>query len=135
MYSGQVTALLGHNGAGKTTTINMLTGLLEPSSGDAKVMGNSIIRDMSSIRKNIGICLQHDCLFDLLNVQEHIEFYSMLKNSYDKDNVEQVMKDVALLEKRYTASKSLSGGMKRKLSVAIAFCGDSKTVFLDEPTR
>ena len=113
----------------------MLTGLLEPTSGDAKVMGKSIVHDMPTIRQNIGICLQHDCLFDLLNVQEHIEFYSMLKNSYDKENVIQVMKDVALLEKRYTASSNLSGGMKRKLSVAIAFCGDSKTVFLDEPTR
>lgn len=134
MYTGQVTALLGHNGAGKTTTINMLTGLLKPTSGDANVMGASIVNQMSIVRQNIGICLQHDCLFDLLNVQEHIEFFGMLKGSYSKENVEKTMRDVALFEKRFTPSKNLSGGMKRKLSVAIAFCGDSKVVFLDEPT-
>jgi len=128
-------SLLCNNSKGKTTTISMLTGLLKPSSGDASIMGKSINTDMSEIRQNIGICLQHDCLFDLLNVQEHIELYSMLKGSYNKESVTQTMKDVALLEKRYTMSKNLSGGMKRKLSVAIAFCGDSKTVFLDEPTR
>jgi ABC-type multidrug transport system ATPase subunit len=133
-YAGQITALLGHNGAGKTTTIHMLTGLLNPTSGDASVMGQSVSTQMPLIRENIGICLQHDCLFDLLTVQEHIEFYSMLKNSYNKDDVKTTMKDVALYEKRYTPSKNLSGGMKRKLSVAIAFCGGSKTVFLDEPT-
>mmetsp|Transcript_24374 Transcript_24374/g.37578 ORF Transcript_24374/g.37578 Transcript_24374/m.37578 type:complete len:1959 (-) Transcript_24374:259-6135(-) len=134
MYTGQVTALLGHNGAGKSTTINMLTGLLKPTSGDAAVVGTSIVHQMPIVRQKIGICLQHDCLFDLLNVQEHIEFFAMLKGSYSKENVEKTMKDVALYEKRFTPSKNLSGGMKRKLSVAIAFCGDSKVVFLDEPT-
>lgn len=63
---------------GKTTTINMLTGLLKPTSGDANVMGASIVNQMSIVRQNIGICLQHDCLFDLLNVQEHIEFFGMV---------------------------------------------------------
>jgi ABC-type multidrug transport system ATPase subunit len=80
-------------------------------------------------------------LFPQLTVQEHIEFFSRLKGLYSKYTKEEVdakiqqsIEDVALLEKRNTLSKNLSGGMKRKLSVAIAFCGESKTVLLDEPT-
>ena len=82
-----------------------------------------------------------NCLFPQLTVQEHIEFFSRLKGLYSKYTKEEVdakiqqsIEDVALLEKRNTLSKNLSGGMKRKLSVAIAFCGESKTVLLDEPT-
>ena len=80
-------------------------------------------------------------MFPQLTVQEHIEFFSRLKGLYSKYTKEEVdakiqqsIEDVALLEKRNTLSKNLSGGMKRKLSVAIAFCGESKTVLLDEPT-
>ena len=85
--------------------------------------------------------MQQNCLFPDLTVQEHIEFFSRLKGLYAKypkaeaqEKIQQSIEDVALLEKRNTLSKNLSGGMKRKLSVAIAFSGDSKTVLLDEPT-
>jgi ABC-type multidrug transport system ATPase subunit len=85
--------------------------------------------------------MQQDCLFPDLTVQEHIEFFSRLKGLYAKypkaevqEKIQQSIEDVALLEKRNTLSKNLSGGMKRKLSVAIAFSGESKTVLLDEPT-
>mmetsp|Transcript_28196 Transcript_28196/g.58760 ORF Transcript_28196/g.58760 Transcript_28196/m.58760 type:complete len:1961 (+) Transcript_28196:86-5968(+) len=141
MYSGQITALLGHNGAGKTTTIGMLTGMVPPTSGYANVAGHDIRTDLSSLRENVGVCLQHDCLFPQLTVKEHIQFFSRVKGLKEKTTSEEFDKsvmssieDVALLEKRHTYSKDLSGGMKRKLSVAIAFCGDSKVVFLDEPT-
>ena len=84
---------------------------------------------------------EQDCLFPQLTVQEHIEFFSRLKGLYVKypkaevaAKIQQSIEDVALLEKRNTFAKNLSGGMKRKLSVAIAFCGESKTVLLDEPT-
>lgn len=96
---------------------------------------------MPAIRQDIGICLQHDCLFPQLTVREHIQFFSRLKGLYGKlsfveveRQVDQALIDVALSEKRNTLSKNLSGGMKRKLSVAIAFCGGSKVVMLDEPT-
>ena len=96
---------------------------------------------MQKIRQNIGICLQHDCLFPNLTVREHVQFFSRLKGLYEemswKDaeaHVDEALQDVALSEKRNTRSKNLSGGMKRKLSVAIAFCGGSKVVLLDEPT-
>lgn len=125
----------------KTTTINMLTGMLAPTDGYAVIAGKDIRTDMGQIRQEIGICLQHDCLFPQLTVKEHIQFFSRLKGLYSKyssDEVEEKIlksiEDVALLEKKNTLSKNLSGGMKRKLSVAIAFSGESKTVLLDEPT-
>jgi ATP-binding cassette subfamily A (ABC1) protein 3 len=140
-YSGQITALLGHNGAGKTTTISMLTGMVTPTEGYATVAGKDIRTDMTGIRGEIGICLQHDCLFPELTVKEHVEFFARIKGMYTRmsakeaaEKVDASIQDVALSEKRNTLSKNLSGGMKRKLSVAIAFCGDSKTVLLDEPT-
>lgn len=141
MYNGQITALLGHNGAGKTTTIGMLTGAIGATEGTATVMGQDIRTQMSSIRHDVGICLQHDCLFPQLTVREHIQFFSRLKGLYKdmsyqeaEEHVDQAIRDVALFEKRNTFSKNLSGGMKRKLSVAMAFCGGSKVVLLDEPT-
>jgi ABC-type multidrug transport system ATPase subunit len=128
-------------GAGKTTTINILTGAVAPSSGYAVVAGKDIRTQIGEIREDIGICLQHDCLFPELTVRQHIQFFSRLKGLYSKVSfeeaeaqVDQAIQDVALSEKRNTLSKNLSGGMKRKLSVAMAFCGGSKVVLLDEPT-
>lgn len=141
LFSGQITALLGHNGAGKTTTISMLTGMVQPTSGYATVGGKDIRTEMDGIRQGIGICLQHDCLFPDLTVREHVAFFARIKGMYSKmsykeaeEKVDASIEDVALGEKSNTLSKNLSGGMKRKLSVAIAFCGDSETVLLDEPT-
>jgi ATP-binding cassette, subfamily A (ABC1), member 3 len=141
MYCGQITALLGHNGAGKTTTINILTGTTAPTSGHAIVAGKNVLTEISEIRQDIGVCLQHDCLFPNLTVREHVQFFARLKGLYSKvtieeaeQQVDQTLMDVALSEKRNTLSRKLSGGMKRKLSVAIAFCGGSKVVLLDEPT-
>jgi len=140
-YNGQITALLGHNGACKTTTISMLTGAIAPTSGYATIMGKDIRSQVNEIRSDIGICLQHDCLFPQLTVREHVQFFSRLKGLYSKmskaeaeEQIDQLIKDVALSEKSNTPSSKLSGGMKRKLSVAMAFCGGSTVVFLDEPT-
>lgn len=119
----------------------MLTGMIEPTSGYAIVGGRDIRTQMPEIREGVGICLQHDCLFPLLTVREHVQFFAQIKGLYAtktrkeaEESIETSIKDVALYEKSDTFSKNLSGGMKRKLSVAIAFCGDSKVVFLDEPT-
>jgi ABC-type multidrug transport system ATPase subunit len=119
----------------------MLTGAISPTEGYVTVAGKDIRSDLRSIRKDIGICLQHDCLFPYLTVREHVQFFSRLKGLYTKvskdeadEQVDQAIRDVALFEKRNTLSKDLSGGMKRKLSVAIAFSGGSSVVILDEPT-
>jgi ATP-binding cassette subfamily A (ABC1) protein 1 len=141
MFEGQITCLLGHNGAGKTTTISMLTGLIEPTSGDAIIRGYSIkdTRDLGLIRLSLGVCPQHNVLFDTLTVEEHLVFYGGLKGFWQSKDalngeVMHKVKEVGLTEKVLVPSMSLSGGMKRKLSVAIALMGDAKMVFLDEPT-
>ena len=79
MYKGQITALLGHNGAGKTTTMSILTGLFPPTAGSARINGLSVVDDIDLIRRNLGICPQHNVLFDRLTVSEHLHFFARLK--------------------------------------------------------
>ncbi|KAI4457978.1 atp-binding cassette transporter subfamily a abca [Holotrichia oblita] len=137
MFENQITVLLGHNGAGKTTTMSMLTGMLTPTEGTAIVNGYDIRTNMSQVRDSLGLCPQHNILFDDLTVAEHLRFFSKLKGLNKKETDEEINTYVELLQlvpKRNARSKTLSGGMKRKLSVAIAMCGRSKIVMLDEPT-
>ncbi|XP_066192370.1 phospholipid-transporting ATPase ABCA7 [Sylvia atricapilla] len=136
-YEGQITSFLGHNGAGKTTTMSILTGLLPPTSGTAYILGWDIRSDIDSIRKSMGMCPQHNVLFDILTVEEHIWFYGRLKGLSEQqvqEEMEQLLQDTGLPHKRREQTRNLSGGMQRKLSVAIAFVGGSRVVILDEPT-
>ncbi|KAL3284408.1 hypothetical protein HHI36_018568 [Cryptolaemus montrouzieri] len=137
MYENQITVLLGHNGAGKTTTMSMLTGMFPPTSGTAIINGYDIRTDMSGVRSSLGLCPQHNILFDELTVKEHLYFYSKLKGKRDEDIQADIRKYISLLElgpKADAMASTLSGGMKRKLCVGIALCGNSKIVMLDEPT-
>ena len=79
MYEGQITALLGHNGAGKTTTMSMLTGFFPATSGSALVNGHDIRTDIAGVRQSLGLCPQHNVLFDNLTVHEHLEFFAKVK--------------------------------------------------------
>uniref|UniRef100_A0A8C1ZQF4 ATP binding cassette subfamily A member 1 n=1 Tax=Cyprinus carpio TaxID=7962 RepID=A0A8C1ZQF4_CYPCA len=136
-YEGQITSFLGHNGAGKTTTMSILTGLFPPTSGTAYIMGKDIRSELSSIRRSLGVCPQHNVLFSMLTVEEHIWFYARLKGLSEEDvkaEMEQILTDTGLPHKRKSRTSQLSGGMQRKLSVALAFVGGSKVVILDEPT-
>uniref|UniRef100_A0AAZ3RPX1 P-type phospholipid transporter n=1 Tax=Oncorhynchus tshawytscha TaxID=74940 RepID=A0AAZ3RPX1_ONCTS len=136
-YEGQITSFLGHNGAGKTTTMSILTGLFPPTSGTAFINGKDIRTDMDSIRTSMGMCPQYNILFKHLTVEEHILFYSMLKGASQAEAqqaVKVMLEDLGLPHKRDEEAQNLSGGMQRKLSVAMAFVGGSKIVILDEPT-
>lgn len=137
MYKNEITVLLGENGAGKSTTMAMLTGVIPPSLGTAYINGLDIRTDMTAIRNSMGLCLQENVLFDLLTPREHILFYSRLKGftkAQAKKEVTKYLTKMDLLSKANVHSKKLSGGMKRKLCLAIAFCGNSKVVLCDEPS-
>ncbi|KAL4693465.1 hypothetical protein H8957_002629 [Semnopithecus entellus] len=137
LYEGQITVLLGHNGAGKSTTLSILSGLYPPTSGNAYINGYSISKQMVQIRKSLGLCPQQNLLFNYLTVSEHLHFYSVIKGVHGKmtpTEIDRMLTTFNLLEKRNKLSKSLSGGMKRKLSIIIALIGGSKVVILDEPT-
>lgn len=138
MFKGQIFALLGHNGAGKTTSLSMLTGLLKPTSGSMTVDGLDFRKDMSDIRKNLGVCPQHDVLFKNLTVYEHLYMFCRFKGISDKHliktAIDEKLREIDLEDKRHTRAANLSGGQKRKLSLAIALIGGSSIVMLDEPT-
>ncbi|XP_063752505.1 ATP-binding cassette sub-family A member 2 isoform X2 [Eleginops maclovinus] len=137
LHENQVVSFLGHNGAGKTTTMSILTGLFPPTSGSATIYGHDIRTEMDRIRQNLGMCPQHNVLFDKLSVEEHLWFYSRLKGMAEEDirkEMDKMILDLELSHKRHSLVQTLSGGMKRKLSVAIAFVGGSRAVILDEPT-
>lgn len=137
LYEDEITVLLGHNGAGKTTTISMLTGMIPATSGTAYINGYDVNTEMAHIRGQMGICPQHNILFDELTVEEHILFYSKLKGLSNKKalgEVNKYVKKLQLLPKISAQSHTLSGGMKRKLCIGIALCGESKFILLDEPT-
>ncbi len=137
MYEGQITCLLGHNGAGKTTTISMMSGLIAPTEGDAQMYGKSVRHDLDAIRADMGVCPQHDVLWGDLTVKEHLHIFAGIKRIPPADvnkAIDDIIAEVGLTEKVDSYSSTLSGGQKRKLSVAIALIGGSKIVFLDEPT-
>ena len=125
----EITGLLGHNGAGKSTTISMITGMLPPTEGQIRIK-NSENNDI------IGYCPQFSILYDNLTVREHLEFYANLKSNQGQGEkgVTLMMSKMNILDKSETLSCNLSEGMRRRLSVGIAFIGDSKVVVLDEPT-
>jgi ATP-binding cassette, subfamily A (ABC1), member 3 len=118
--------------------MGMLTGLFPPTSGTVFINGHDIRTDMDSIRGSLGLCPQHNVLFSELTVKEHIIFFAKLKGIKDKKEIEdQIKKYVNLLglePKMNAQSSTLSGGMKRKLSIGIALCGNSKIVMCDEPS-
>merc|ERR1711991_24449 len=137
MCESQVTCLLGHNGAGKSTTMNILTGLTPSSSGCISIYGYDQREHLEQIRSLTGICMQLDVLYPWLTVHEHLMMFGNIRGlscTALKTAVDSIMESVFLVEKRDVIANSLSGGMKRKLCLAIALIGDPKFLVLDEPT-
>ena len=148
---GEITALLGHNGAGKTSTFSVLTGSLTQDSGVAWIDGVDVAIDNKSQVAQIGVCPQFDVLWPSLTVKEHLELFVSFRplrgvDSVDNPNnssddsdlvsneIEEKLKAVGLWDDRDRPAGTLSGGQKRKLSLAIAFIGNPTVVLLDEPT-
>ena len=111
--------------------------MIENTEGSVSLFGKDIFEKMEEARKTMGVCPQHDVLFDLLTPEEHLDIFYEFKGA-DKTNkkqeINQILNDIGISDKRKSLSGKLSGGNKRKLSIAIALCGGSKFVLLDEPT-
>uniref|UniRef100_A0A8C3AW17 ATP binding cassette subfamily A member 12 n=1 Tax=Cyclopterus lumpus TaxID=8103 RepID=A0A8C3AW17_CYCLU len=138
-YEGHVSTLLGHNGAGKTTTMSLLTGLFAPSSGTVEVYGRDMQTDINAVRREMGVCMQYDVLFDHMTTNEHLLLYGQIKAPHWSigelnEQVCKILEETDMYAHRHKRVGTLSGGMKRKLSISIAFIGGSRLVVLDEPT-
>ena len=139
LYKNEIFVLLGHNGAGKTVLLNILTGLLKADSGSVIYNSKNIItpQGLKYFHKIIGICPQEDILFQNLTVEEHLKLFCKFKSipsSEIDEEISSVLHKLNFTEKRYTKASNLSGGQKRKLSIALALVGKSSIIFLDEPT-
>ena len=133
---GEVLAIVGPNGAGKTTTISMLRGELQPSnrSGELSIDGASVLSQRRLARSHLGVCPQWDAM-DQLSVREHLMFYAGIRGMRNADqNVEALIDSVGLTPFIHRMAEKLSGGNKRKLSLAIALIGNPGVMLLDEPS-
>ena len=134
-FTNEIFCLLGHNGAGKTTTINMISGIYDPDKGDILLDGRSLVTNKGYLYENIGLCQQEDIFFDYLTVEEHLEYMCRIKGSkINKQEINDLINQIELAPKKNSLCKTLSGGQKRKLCIALALIGDSKIILLDEPT-
>jgi ABC-2 type transport system ATP-binding protein len=136
VQKGQIFAFLGPNGAGKTTTIKMLTTLLNPTSGEIKMDGESIA-DQNRARHCFGIVFQDPSLDDELTAYENLEFHGVLykvPKALRRERIEELMKIVDLWDRKDSLVRTFSGGMKRRLEIARGLLHHPKILFLDEPT-
>jgi len=130
--AGECFGLLGPNGAGKTTTIEILEGLLEPTSGEVTILGHNWRENARDLREWMGISLQETRLSEKLTVRETIDLFSSF---YRQPRApEEVMEELQLTEKADSWVGKLSGGQRQRLAVATALVGNPKVLFLDEPT-
>ncbi|CAD8051252.1 unnamed protein product [Paramecium sonneborni] len=135
IYQNEIYCLLGPNGAGKSTLMNILSGMIEKTKGKINILGQSI--ENRHFKNQIGICLQKDILYPELNVYEHLKFYGKLRDIMDQELQQQInyiLQICQLTNESNLKSFQLSGGNKRKLCLAISLIGNSKIIFLDEPS-
>ena len=135
--SGEIFSLLGPNGAGKSTTISMLSCLLRPSSGDAKVMGHSIIKDPKGVKASIGVVPQDIALYDDLSARENLIFWGRmygLSGQLLKERVDGVLQLIGLEDRQKGRVGKFSGGMKRRVNIGVAMLHRPQVIIMDEPT-
>ncbi len=133
---GELLSLLGPNGAGKSTTINMLTTILKPDAGTARIKKYDIRNDKQEIRKIIGVTPQELVFYDELSAQENLIFFGQMHDIPKQElrsHAAQILKKLGLGDRK-DKTKNFSGGMKRRLNIAINMIMDPEILFLDEPT-
>jgi ABC-2 type transport system ATP-binding protein len=134
---GELFGLLGPNGAGKTTTVNILCGLIKPTSGNAMVGGYDVQKENTKVKELIGVCPQETAIYPYLTGAENVELFG---NLYTLDKNTLRMRQKMLFEKMELTQdakrkvEKYSGGMKRRLSLIMALIHDPQIIFLDEPT-
>jgi ABC-2 type transport system ATP-binding protein len=134
---GEVFSLLGPNGAGKTTTISMLSCLLAPTQGDAVIGGHSVDKDPMAVKKVIGVVPQDIALYEDLSAIENLMFWGRMygmRGAALKGRVEEVLEQVGLADKAKQRVKTYSGGMKRRINIAVGLLHKPRLLFMDEPT-
>jgi ABC-2 type transport system ATP-binding protein len=134
---GEIFSLLGPNGAGKTTAISMLSCLIAPSGGDAWIGGHSILKDSMAVKRMLGVVPQELALYNSLTARQNLMFWGRMygmKGGQLKERIEQVLEQVSLADRANDRVDKYSGGMKRRLNIAIGLLHQPELVFMDEPT-
>ena len=137
VWQGEIFGFLGPNGAGKTTTIRMLTTLLKPTEGTAKVWGYDIMKERDAVRKSIGIVFQEPSLDDLLTGKENLDFHGRIygiPKAERERRIKELLELAQLSERADDLVRTYSGGMRRRLEIARGLMHHPKVLFLDEPT-
>ena len=134
---GEIFSLLGPNGAGKTTTISMISGLLEPTRGDATIGGHSITQEPLQAKKLMGVVPQEIALYPTLSARQNLEFFGKmydLRGAALAARVEEVLDFIGLTDRQKDKVDTFSGGMKRRLNVGVGLLHRPQLVYMDEPT-
>lgn len=137
IHSGELYSLLGVNGAGKSTTIKMLSCLIPPTSGDAQLLGNSIVKNSQAVKSIINVSPQETAVAQKLTVRENLELIAGIYGNNRKQSKQKAQSIIEQFDMEEIASdkaKTLSGGWQRRLSIAMALISEPKILFLDEPT-
>jgi ABC-2 type transport system ATP-binding protein len=129
---GRIYGLLGPNGSGKTTLIRLLTGLARATSGEARILGTKMPSRQALAR--IGYMPQSEAIYPELSVGENLAFFARLEGRAERSGIDRVLDLVELSERKGTPALQLSGGMRRRLSLACTLVHEPKVLFLDEPT-
>ena len=135
--AGEVLSLLGPNGAGKSTTISMLSGLLAPTSGDACIMGHSVIREPEYAKASLGVVPQDIALYPDLSARENLVFWGKmygLRGAALKSRVDEVLEIIGLADRQKDHVGKFSGGMKRRVNIGAALLHKPAVIIMDEPT-
>jgi ABC-2 type transport system ATP-binding protein len=134
---GEIFSLLGPNGAGKTTTISMLSCLIAPTSGDAEVDGHSITANPNGVKNAIGVVPQEIALYDTLTARQNLSFWGHMSGMSGKPlkaRIDEVLEQVELVDRADDKVEEYSGGMKRRINIAVGLLHKPKLLFMDEPT-
>lgn len=134
---GEIFSLLGPNGAGKTTTISMISGLVEPTRGDAKIGGFSITKQPLEAKRLMGVVPQEIALYRTLTGRQNLEFFGKmygLRGGLLGERVDEVLEFVGLTDRQKDKVENYSGGMKRRLNVGVGLLHKPELVYMDEPT-